>query len=277
MEFKEQIQRILENVPKVYEAGSSSIKNEVANALKGSASGSVVAMTDISPLEHELEVKVSRKNLIPYPDVSTVEVKRYGKNMLDFSKAVNGAFTDNGDGTYTIRKNGNSRFSAIFPFYIPSPQNNEPYTAVNISADIVDTNIETPMVFMRTFKVPDTTSQNLASASFDFSEKGSVFGFFETYYADVYLSHDANDGGYITFKHPQITLSYDRLPYEPYIEPTTYPVEADGTVKGIKSLYPITTIMTDTKGAVVEVEYNRDLNKAFAELYQAIISLGGNV
>ena len=38
-----------------------------------------------------------------------------------------------------------------------------------------------------------------------------------------------------------------------------------------------TTIMTDTEGAVISVEYNKDINKAFAELYQAIISLGGNI
>jgi hypothetical protein len=35
--------------------------------------------------------------------------------------------------------------------------------------------------------------------------------------------------------------------------------------------------LTDTAGAVIDVENNRDINKAFAELYNAIISLGGNV
>ena len=35
--------------------------------------------------------------------------------------------------------------------------------------------------------------------------------------------------------------------------------------------------MTDTEGAIIDAEYNRDINKAFAEMQQAIISLGGNV
>ena len=89
MEIKEQLQRILEDVPKVYEAGKSSISQEVSNALKGSASGSIVALKDVSPIEHNLGVKVESKNLMPYP-------------YTDKSKTVGGiTFIDNGDGTIT--------------------------------------------------------------------------------------------------------------------------------------------------------------------------------
>ena len=65
--------------------------------------------------------------------------------------------------------------------------------------------------------------------------------------------------------------------YEPGIEPTVYDVKADGTVEGVTSLYPNTTLYTDTSGAVIDCTYNRDINKAFAELQNALISLGGNV
>ena len=57
----------------------------------------------------------------------------------------------------------------------------------------------------------------------------------------------------------------------------TVAASADGTVKGLTAIYPTTTITTDTTGIVVDMEYNRDINKAFAELQQAIISLGGNL
>ena len=56
-----------------------------------------------------------------------------------------------------------------------------------------------------------------------------------------------------------------------------YTTTSDGTVNGVTSLYPTTTLMTDTGGVIIDCEYNRDINKAFAELHQAIISLGGNV
>ncbi len=65
--------------------------------------------------------------------------------------------------------------------------------------------------------------------------------------------------------------------YEPYIAPVTYPVNADGTVSGVELIRPSMTFVPDTDGVNIEVEYNRDINKAFAELQNALISLGGNV
>ena len=65
--------------------------------------------------------------------------------------------------------------------------------------------------------------------------------------------------------------------YEPYQSKTEHTPAADGTVEGVKSLYPTTTLIPDTEGLILEADYNRDINKAFAELQQAIISLGGNV
>ena len=73
-------------------------------------------------------------------------------------------------------------------------------------------------------------------------------------------------------KDIQIEINPSSTDYEPYIEPIEY-----GQGEVIKSIYPSTTLTTDTPGAIIEVEYNRDINKAFAELQQAIISLGGNV
>ena len=65
--------------------------------------------------------------------------------------------------------------------------------------------------------------------------------------------------------------------YEPYQSKTEYTPAEDGTVEGVKSLYPTTTLIPDTEGLILEADYNRDINKAFAELQQAIISTGGNV
>ena len=56
-----------------------------------------------------------------------------------------------------------------------------------------------------------------------------------------------------------------------------YTPTADGTVNGVTSLYPCTKLSTNVDGIVIECEYNRDINKAFEELQQAIISLGGTV
>ena len=65
--------------------------------------------------------------------------------------------------------------------------------------------------------------------------------------------------------------------YTPFVSSAEYTPAADGTVEGVKSLYPTTTLIPDTEGLILEADYNRDINKAFAELQQAIISTGGNV
>ena len=85
------------------------------------------------------------------------------------------------------------------------------------------------------------------------------------------------NSGSFYMRNTMISCGINNSEYEPYIEPVEYAVNADGTVDGVTSIYPTTTLLTDTAGAVIDVEYNRDINKAFAELYNAIISLGGNV
>ena len=66
----------------------------VANAIKNTASGSVVSLTDISPTEHILRVKARSKNLIPYPYVDTPKTGNTVEN-------AGITYTDNGDGTIT--------------------------------------------------------------------------------------------------------------------------------------------------------------------------------
>ena len=61
-----------------------------ANALKGTASGEVIRVDDVSPLEHELKVMVKNKNLIPQP---------YNYNNIDYKSGD--VYEQNGI-TYTI-------------------------------------------------------------------------------------------------------------------------------------------------------------------------------
>lgn len=71
---------------------------------------------------------------------------------------------------------------------------------------------------------------------------------------------------------PQLEIGTTVTEYEPYITPTEYTPNADGTAEGITSLYPNTTLTADTDGVTIDCEYNRDINKAFAELQNAIYS-----
>lgn len=63
--------------------------------------------------------------------------------------------------------------------------------------------------------------------------------------------------------------------YEDYIVPTEYTPTADGTVNGVTSLYPNTTLMTDTDGVVIDCEYYKDVDKAYNKLSAEIALSGG--
>ena len=57
--------------------------------------------------------------------------------------------------------------------------------------------------------------------------------------------------------------------YEPYKAPETVPVNADGTAIVVGKGESI-TLSTDAEGATISADYNRDINKAFAELLAKI-------
>lgn len=79
---------------------SNHIKNSYANAIKGNASGDIVRVDDVSPVEHDVKCWVHGKNLIPYPYDHTTRT------------TAGITFTDNGDGTITA--SGTATAQAFF-------------------------------------------------------------------------------------------------------------------------------------------------------------------
>lgn len=76
---------------------------EIEASGKRTASGTVVSLTDVSPVEHEMKVKVAPKNLISYPyDETTKTEGGY-------------TFTDNGDGSVTV--SGTNTTDSAVEFY----------------------------------------------------------------------------------------------------------------------------------------------------------------
>jgi hypothetical protein len=429
MNISEKLITIVENEQKVYKSGyDKAVKDCQTQVLKGTASGTVVSMTDVSPIEHEMKVKASSKNLIPYPYA-------FGDSITTNGVTV----TDNGDGSLTLNGTSTGNVNIYLAdnntFFLPAGTyvgslgisntnilfcigggnseltdmttiNNKAFTMTTYStigrcmiqgkSGITYDNVTiypqiekgtkatgyTPYMadvsgvklikqgknllntLNRTFggslgAVANTTQRKfefdkyyvgLSQNNYYMGEKsckvelnGDIwtidwsFGgdasyglafpikvkpntsytlkaknITEYYYGRIcyydkdgnYLNKDvalANTDKFTTpnnceiaaiifaqgkgittrstiqIKDIQLELSGTSTEYEPYIEPIEYPIAADGTVEEVTSLYPVTTLTTDTTGILIEAEYNRDINKAFEELYQAIISLGGNV
>ena len=94
-------------------------KPSVANALKGKKTGEVVSLDDVSPIEHNLNVKISGVE-----NVGDVKVLKCGKNFFDVSKVITLKNTalygrrwvvNNGDGSITISTGSQTSAQASSP------------------------------------------------------------------------------------------------------------------------------------------------------------------
>lgn len=209
-------------------------------------------------------------------DLSTVTVTRRGKNLFDINNPtyaarskVNTAFLPTiEDGvisfnTYYAQRGGSG-------FVIPV----EPNTTITISFDSVGSDYWTEILAV------ESILDNVVINTYLYPQFKNITKYTLTQQAGKHYILFMLDGvnGFRTakIKNLQIEKGSTVTPYEPY-QGQTYTSTATGEVVGVKSLYPTTTLITDTEGVIIEAEYNRDINKAFAEMQQAILSLGGNV
>lgn len=224
----------------------------VANALKGNASGSAIALTDVSPFEHILDVMVSRKNYFP-----RFANRTYGGIALtvdtDGTVHLNGSHT----GAYNF-KIENLICQRTGTYYLCDfaegdfPALGHPRTAIKN-----ETTGETVSIAQQ------GASNQVVSI---YMSEGDVF----TVYIQARPNHTYN----CTLRP---TLLFEEIPtaYIPYADISTanvivngtdtYPIKHDGTVGGIKSVYPEMTLTSDTDGIVLVVTYNVDIKKYIDE------------
>ena len=135
-----------------------------------------------------------------------------GRNLLDISKLVGDALVDNGDGTYTFMKNGNSRFSRRW---------------------ILDTPIKGGYIYTGFELLKSTISGRVAVRCSTKKGRTSTFGIEgvnrdwgvglddEIIWIDMYLNNTETDGAYITFKNPYVTRQVEGNGYyTPFIQET---------------------------------------------------------
>ena len=125
----------------------------------------------------------------------------------------------------------------------------------NGSASTFEGAVDTNGRSYHVFTLP-TDFTTIASVELRFNRKGNPYTDKTTEFADF-----------------QLELSGSKTEYEPYKEPETVQVNVDGTAS-ISGNGESITLITDTDGITITAEYNKDLNKAFAEIYQAIAHLG---
>ena len=220
---------------------------------------------------HMLELGATATEYTPYiSDLSSVTVSMCGKNLIPavtVSKTSNGlTFTSQSDGTIII--NG----TCTSPYYLALGTFN--------------------VLKGEQFTVHSSVPSNVTEKEYQFYLSGRTTGLASLYAITqsgrtynppisgeyAILFYVAVGQTFNNFKLSyQLELGAIKTTYESYKAPKTNTPSADGTVTGIENIYPTTTLLSDIDGVIIDVEYNRDINKAFEELKNAILSQGGNV
>ena len=200
-------------------------------------------------------------------DFSNVNVIRKGKNLFDKNNPniINGYIA----GTKDIKTSPTSRC-----IYIPCKPNTMYSVSKIKSARFVvgfSEDVRPPKIGSILDRYSAFNNYTVATVTSKANSKWLVVHYYNRQY----------DGTVITPEEIMETIQIEEnsiaTKYEDYVEPVLFPANADGTVNGITPIYPTTVLTTDTEAITVNCEYNRDLNKAFDELYQVIISMGGYV
>lgn len=273
---------ILEDVAKEADTSKKYANNVFANALKGHKTGAVISADDVSPVEHELDIKITGEN------VEGTKVKRLGKNFANLDGLDDGL--KKSPDNFDIKKGTSYEITDDNKIILKAPTETE-----NTS------NVVTNILFKNLFPDAREGMTLRLSADIEVSE-GANASFSKIVYlsgANTYFVYNKSSnnvaktvtqemlnsrimfyttttvGGTVTLSNFQMELGDTATEYEPYREPVEAIVDAEGNVE-LMSLAPNMTLVGEN-GTVIDCTYNRDINKAFEEITQAMVSLGANI
>lgn len=232
------------------------------------STGKSIFLSDVATMEHELDIQLTSDTVT---DFSGVTVTRVGQNLLDIDSMVNAAspdvgnLYDNGDGTYTLSKVGNARFSAFTDIFIPEG------SILKMSAVLVEESAdgasEKLKIGLRGAD-PSTEAVWLSAAGL-----GSVPANYAIPFdvVEVYLSIDGAEGIFVTFEKMQIAINVDKSPkYQPYNAETVV-ADEDGSVTGLTSTSPTMLIYTNNENVEIECKYRSKKEQITYDLSDKVI------
>lgn len=226
-------------------------------------------VSDISQLEeYELQIEAGETatEYTPYvDDFSTVEVSRYGKNLLSPDIASLDNWVD-----------ASFHFSANSLLYYLNSVEGQQHT-ISFKTKSLDETV-TDYGYLYMFRSNDNwqTSErvkNLVQVNVDYNpytftaEAGYEYAlwWYSIYGKNIFEK-------YYDF---QLEVGATATEYEPYIEPTTYTANADGTVEGVTSISPNMTLLTNNSDVVINANYLRDIDTYINNLIANVALTGG--
>lgn len=197
----------------------------------------------------------------PYIDPSTVTVSRYGKNLFPSfeDQTANGITLKKVNDYYVL--NGTATQEGLFQKMEALQSGRYTLSANNPTHNSIETAIV--QVYSPTIGMLNIAPDNRVNSKITIDIEGAVDYFFRIRY-----EKGVTYNNYVV--KPQLEIGDVATDYEPY-NGKTYTPDQNGDV-AITSVSPTMTVFTDTDGITIDLEYNRDTNKAFAELVEMMNS-----
>ena len=238
---------------------------------------STSADTSATYTELMLEEGTEATGYVPYVDATTATVMRYGKNLLDLSRATFTSATYNKDVNGITCKINNSYYSGVRIDYLNDFLLANKGKTLTFSIDSAIDDVLITLLIYGTRTSGKTNQEGSATGereiSFAISNEFTAITGLEV---RVNRKTEAFTDTTTVVRNMQVEVRDTASDFEVYKEATTNTPSTDGTVVGIKSVSPTMTLLTDTANVVVEIEYNQDinvLNKKLAEALDAIIAI----
>ena len=234
----------------------------------GTASGGVIRVDDVSDVEHDVSVKLSAEPALE--DYSTVTLTRCGKNILNAKTIIsyNNAKDWVADGEcFTIRGNEGAKAYNYDAGQIMLPALSAASKtgfdikagvtyAVSFNALILEVGkYSSAIQILIYYSNSSVCNEAYRTITLDTNDRYS-FTFTPTKDDKASMCFRVNNN-YITISNIQIEEGA-ATDFIPYIEPTEYTPNADGTIKGMRSISPTMILCTDTAGVNIECEYNKN-------------------
>lgn len=274
MSIAEKLITIAENEQKVYKSGKLATLKD-SRYMNGKESGTIVSVNDVTPIEHNVGVKLSSDTIT---DFTGVELRKCGANLFPFAESVKiqGRYVNGVSNAFLpaqtdvdFLRGKRITFSAYFDL------SGAVEDTTNASVKIIyfdDNGAVIRQMFGNSLKKADGITQGYSWVSSDVPVNTSKIGFSLSIFFNSTATPDPNS--FVTVSQGMVTLGNELKEYEPYTE-TTYTANADGTVEGVKSISPNMTLIPNNNAVTVECEYLRDIDLYIDSLITNVALTGG--
>ena len=279
------IMGVQESVDDLHNAVNTRVTDN-ANSIKGKKEGvGLIRVDDVSPLSHFFDVSVTGEG------AEDTVVQCGGKNMLDFngrtlSDFKAGAHVFTGKNIFT-NISGNGYYYPVENAYTFDESTGK--LTVKCVFDWYGLGLD--------FKVLPNTRYALSVKSIT-DGFVSIVSFYDSAGSYICLESAVENKVFTTpsdaawmiviftgkitgtegvFLCPQLELGDKHSEYQPYVIPQYVTPDSQGKINNLKSVYPFTVLTADNPSVNISCVYNRDTDKAYKALIEAITALGGSV